>query len=88
MRLAVSAPVINIKVDAPMAIKALTLRFIEMRVQRWPCESSMRGTDVKLMAETRRFELLKGLTPYLVSSEDYEVALTPIYAYLDSLQCC
>ena len=39
------------------------------------------------MAETRRFELLKGLTPYLVSSEDCEVALTPIYACLDSLQC-
>ena len=37
-------------------------------------------------AETRRFELLKGLTPYLVSSEDCRVVLSLIYAYLTSLQ--
>ena len=39
------------------------------------------------LAETKRFELLKGFTPYLVSSEDCEVALTPIYACLASLPC-
>jgi hypothetical protein len=38
------------------------------------------------MAETRRFELLKALTPYLVSSEDYRVVLSLIYSYLTSLQ--
>lgn len=45
---AVRAPAIKIKVDAPMAIKAVSLRFIEKRVQRSFCELSMRGTNVKL----------------------------------------
>ena len=36
-------------------------------------------------AETRRFELLKGLTPYLVSSEGMRFVLTLVYACLGSL---
>ena len=39
-----------------------------------------------MRAETRRFELLKALTPYLVSSEDLGIVLSLIYAYLTSLQ--
>ena len=77
-RLAVKAPEIKIKADAPMAIRALKLRFIEKRVQRRFCEASMEGTSVKPMAETRRFELLKGLTPYLVSSEAHSTGLCDV----------
>jgi len=39
------------------------------------------------MAETKRFELLKGFTPYLVSSEGMRFVLSPVYAYLPSLHC-
>jgi|GEM_PF-5519162 len=38
------------------------------------------------LAETKRFELLKGLTPYLVSSEGMRFGLSLVYAYLGTLQ--
>ncbi len=37
------------------------------------------------LAETKRFELLKGFTPYLVSSEGMRFGLTLVYACLGSL---
>jgi hypothetical protein len=37
------------------------------------------------MAETRRFELLKGLTPYLVSSEAHSTGLCDVSEYRGSL---
>jgi Xaa-Pro aminopeptidase len=39
------------------------------------------------MAETRRFELLKGLTPYLVSSEAHSTGLCDVSEYKGSLAC-
>jgi len=47
----------------------------------------LRKLELLSTAETRRFELLKALTPYLVSSEDRRDVLSLIYAYLTSLQC-
>jgi hypothetical protein len=38
-------------------------------------------------AETRRFELLKGFTPYLVSSENLVVAKLLNFSNLGSLRC-
>jgi len=38
------------------------------------------------LAETKRFELLKGFTPYLVSSEEMRFDLFYAYAYFESLQ--
>ena len=38
------------------------------------------------MAETKRFELLKAIKPYLVSSEEMRFDLFYAYAYFDSLQ--
>jgi hypothetical protein len=40
---------------------------------------------IVFMAETRRFELLKGLTPYLVSSEAHSTGLCDVSEYELSL---
>jgi len=39
-----------------------------------------------LSAETRRFELLKGFTPYLVSSEAHSTGLCDVSLFKESLQ--
>ena len=35
-------------------------------------------TTLRILAETKRFELLKGLTPYLVSSEAHSTGLCDV----------
>ena len=54
-------------------ITADFLRFIRGRLHKLDEES--------LRAETRRFELLKGLTPYLVSSEAHSTGLCDVSKY-------
>jgi len=61
-------PVIPSRAKAEaLAASAKYFLFIDMRVLKQSCELPEQGTIVKTLAETRRFELLKALTPYLVS---------------------
>jgi len=48
-------------------------------------QNQRQGSTLNL-AETKRFELLKGFTPDLVSSEVMRVALNLVYAWMGTLQ--
>ena len=54
--------------ERAIVVKRFTSVLLKLHGQRW----------LKTMAETKRFELLKGFTPYLVSSEAHSTGLCDV----------